>query len=85
MAFSSTKDMDVAVGSMRLTGGTFTNTGGGTGGAIPTGLQRIYMMKLQHVAAAVVARAPAFTITNVDPVTITTVANTGGIWMAWGV
>tara|TARA_R110002020_G_scaffold403374_1_gene613516 strand:- start:1599 stop:1859 length:261 start_codon:yes stop_codon:yes gene_type:complete len=41
MAFSYTVDGSSVVGSQRNTWGTFTNTGGGTGGAITTGLLAI--------------------------------------------
>ena len=87
MAFSFTKTFECPVGAHRMTGGTFTNAGGTSGGDISTGLQKVDQLWLQQKAAAVVADAPAVseTFPVVDPVTIVTTANACGYWFAIGV
>lgn len=87
MAFAFTKDAEYVAGSTRITKGTFTSTGGSTGGDIYTGLQKVYGMKLQQKGTAVVASDPAVneTLPVSDPVTIVTAANAAGYWMAFGV
>lgn len=86
MAFSFTKTFECPVGAARVTGGTFTNTGGDTGGDIYVGLQKVHQVWLQQKGDAVVASAPVVneTFPVVDPVTIVTAANACGYWFAIG-
>ena len=86
MAFSFTKVGDTVTGSHRTTYGTFTNTGGTTGGAIYTGLQHVSGMLLQEGGAAVVADRSSANATYPvkDPITIVTTATASGYWEAWG-
>lgn len=87
MAFAYTIEDRENMGDTWKVWGTFTNTGGGTGGDIKTGLKKVYYMKLQHTAAAVVADAPVcdetFPLSSGD-VTIVTTADADGIWEAFG-
>ena len=87
MAFSFTKTTEFPNGNTRITGGTFANAGGSTGGDVCTGLQKVYGILLQHKGSGVVATEPKanYTFPGVDPVTIVTTANTNGWWLAWGV
>jgi hypothetical protein len=73
-------------GDLRVARGTFTNTGGDTGGDIVTGLSQVFDVTLTHTGAAVVASAPVVneTIPCSGTVTIVTVADTTGIWVAKG-
>jgi hypothetical protein len=88
MAFAYTKDIDTNIGSLRMTGGTFTSSGGGVGGDIKTGLNQILDFQIQHKAAAVVASAPVYNatlpLTGGAVVPIVTVADTVGRWKAFG-
>lgn len=86
MAFSFTKDNEIVAGGTRITYGTYTSAGGTAGGDIYTGLQKVYGMKLQQKGTAVVASHPVLneTLPMNDPVTVVTVANGAGYWMAWG-
>jgi hypothetical protein len=86
MAFTFSKDTEGVAGDMRVTGGTFTNTGGSTGGNIYTGLQKVVGMHLQHGGSATVADMPSVneTLPVVDPVTIVTTASKNGFWFAYG-
>ena len=86
MAFAFTRTNDTVEGNLRFSYGTYTNTGGSTGGDIYTGLQKADGLVLQQNGAAVVASQAVVneTFPKADPVTIVTVANGTGYWMAWG-
>ena len=86
MAFAFTKNNETVAGDLRFTSGTFTNTSGGTGGNIYTGLQQVHGVILQHNSSAVVADQPVLneTFPMQDPVTIVTTADADGYWQAWG-
>lgn len=86
MAFAFTKTDEVPFGAQRATMGTYTSSGGSTGGDIYTGLQKVNQIILQPKGAAVVAAAPVAneTFPVVDPVTIVTGADEAGYWMAIG-
>ena len=86
MSFSANKDKDFVAGDLRVTSGTFTNTGGSTGGSVYTGLQKVYGGWLQHGGSAVVADKPSIvTLPTSDPMTIVTTATKNGWWFAFGV
>ena len=87
MAFAFTITEQTFEGNKKVVRGTFTNTGGSTGGDINTGLSNCTGARLQHTAAAVVASAPV--INETFPVaggalTIVTVADTTGVYEAEG-
>jgi len=87
MVFTST-DTDRGVrGNKRVVTGTYTNTGGSTGGEIVTGLKRIEHLSLVQTGAAVTTGAPVanetFPLDSGD-VTIVTDADADGIWEAVG-
>ena len=86
MAFTYTKDNETVQGDVRISSGTYTSAGGSTGGNIYTGLQKVNGMLLQQNSTGVVASQPVLneTFPMADPVTIVTVANGTGYWMAWG-
>ena len=86
MTFAYTIDKQTVFGDQEVAMGTFTNSDGGTGGDIITGLKRITNVTLQHTGAAVVASAPVVneTMPCDGTVTIVTVANAAGIWIAYG-
>ena len=76
-------------GATAVSWGTFTNTSGSTGGDIDTGLKVVENMTLTHTGGSVVISDLVvnedFT-TTVDgtAVTIVTVADVDGIWLAYG-
>jgi len=86
MAFSSTKEVESVFDNRRYTFGTFTNSGGGTGGDIRTGLEQIEQLIVQPkgtaVAAAHCVTSESFPVR--DGVTIVTGANVCGYWFAFG-
>lgn len=87
MAFASAITEKFVIGDRRLHIGTFTNTSGTAGGNIDTGLEECQSLILQHTGSAVVASAPVVNETlPVDgaAVTIVTVADADGIWVAVG-
>lgn len=86
MAFAFTKTFDTVVGSKRIHGGTYTSTGGSTGGNIYTGLGKVDSFTLTQKGAAVVATKAVVneTLPLADPITIVTVANGAGYWKAIG-
>lgn len=89
MAFSYTIDSSISEvrGTKRRTSGTFTNADSSTGGDIDTGLEMCEKLILQHTGTAVVASAPVVNETlpvDGSAVTIVTVANASGIWIAEG-
>lgn len=74
-------------GGRKVVFGTFTNTGGSTGGDISTGLTRVDAIFLTHTGSSVVASAPVVNETlplRGSAVTIVTVADADGNWMALG-
>ena len=88
MAFSFAVTGHDTVGSQLEIRGTFASSGGSTGGDILTGLHNCTSLVLQHTGAAVVASAPV--VNETFPVaggamTIVTVADASGIWIAKGV
>lgn len=87
MAFAFTKDTEGVMGDRRCTGGTFTSSGGGTGGDIYTGLQKVDGLVLQQGGNAVVASQAVVneTFPKADPITIVSAANATGWWWAFGV
>jgi len=86
MAFSSTITATFVAGSKRIAFGTFTNASGDTGGDITTGLAVVDAMWLQYSGTAVVADAPVIneTFPLTTAVTIVTVDNADGYWIAIG-
>ena len=87
MVFTSTITSRESDGSLAKVVGTFTNTSGSTGGEVETGLKTVIGFQLQHTGSAVVASAPvaneSFPLQGGD-VTIVTVADTNGVWIAIG-
>jgi len=86
MAFSFTKDNESVAGDIRVTGGTFTNAGGSTGGDIRTGMGKTQGMILQQKGSAVIASQAVVneTFPLGDPLTIVTASDTSGYWLAFG-
>lgn len=90
MAFTSSinnNGVPEFLGRLKCVHGTFANTGGSTGGEVVTGLRKVYALILQHTGAAVVASAPVVNETmpfDGSSLTIVTVADTSGTWMAIG-
>jgi len=87
MAFASeVVGHPLPLGDLYLVRGTFTNTGGGTGGDIETGLSVVEDLHVQEKGAAVVSN----TVVNEDfplnggSVTIVTAADVDGRWIALG-
>lgn len=89
MAFTYTKTTDPVefIGRKKISYGTYTSSGGGTGGDIDTGLEVCENLQLQPKGSAVVANQPAV---NEDmpiagsAVTIVTTADEVGTWIALG-
>ena len=81
MSLTQTKVMDNAVGSMRMTGGTFT--GSGTSGDLYTGLQKVAFVYLQPTSTVSPAEQCTIneTLPATDPVTIG--FTTGGVTGYW--
>lgn len=92
MAFASTIDTPnnspVVVGNVKMSWGTYTSSGGGTGGDIDTGLDICDCLQLQPKGSSVVADMPAVNETLPglagSAVTIVTTANEVGTWFAIG-
>jgi hypothetical protein len=87
MAFASAVSEISVFGNKRIVWGTYTNTGGSTGGDIATGLNKVDTIKLQPTGAAVVASAPSVNETlplSSGDVTIVNTANEVGQWVAFG-
>jgi hypothetical protein len=85
MAVTQTKKLDNAVGSMRMTAGTFT--GSGTSGSLYTGLQKTAFVYLQPTSAVSPAEQCTVntTLPAVDPITIGfTTGGVAGYWFAIG-
>ena len=87
MAFSYTILGQTVFGNKRVVYGTFANAGGSTGGDIATGLDVCENITLQHTGSAVVASAPVanetFPLAG-GVVTVVTVADTNGLFTAFG-
>ncbi len=66
--------------------GTFTNSDGGTGGDIETGLRTVYFIKLTHTGSTAATNAPVVneTLPCTGTVTIVTDADFSGTWIAIG-
>lgn len=88
MAFTSTITSKTKIfGSMQKKWGTFTNTGGSTGGDINTGLTSVESINLTYSGSSVVASAPVVNETlpaDGSAITIVTVADADGYWEAIG-
>ena len=89
MAFAYTKINQGSMGDKLWAFGSFVSSGGGTGGDVYTGLQRVNGMMLTSAGTAVTADAPAIneTFTQAglaDGITIVTTANASGYWFAFG-
>jgi len=87
MAFTSTVSGTTVFGDKVIKWGTFTNTGGSTGGDIATGLDAVDFIKLQHTGAAVTADDPSVYETlplASGDVTIVTTGDADGYWWAFG-
>lgn len=90
MAFTSNVTYQNVVGNERELRGTYTNTGGSTGGDIRTGLGEVRSLTLQPKGAAVSADASVvnetFPLVNqYGDVTIVTPADEDGEWIAKGI
>lgn len=88
MAFESAITFEMNLeGNRKIVFGTFTNGSSDTGGNIATGLSLVEVIQLSHSGSAVVASAPVVNETlplSSGAVTIVTVANADGFWMAVG-
>lgn len=87
MAFTSAISKKTIFGDLRVHFGTYTNTGGSTGGDITTGLKQIFHIKLQPTGSAVVANCPVINETlplQLDGVTVVNTADEDGLWIAYG-
>lgn len=87
MAFTSAVSGSTVFGNKRVTFGTYTNTGGSTGGDINAGMVTVQSMYLTAGGAAVVADAPTLNETLPiagSAVTIIATADTTGFWLAIG-
>ena len=87
MAFASAVTDKTVFGNKRVHFGTYTASGGGTGGDIATGLQQVHSIMLTATGSSIVADAP--TVNETLPlvggdVTVICTANTTGVWMAIG-
>ena len=88
MAFASAiTERNLIFGSKKITRGTYTSSASGTGGDIDTGLDSCEQIFLQPGGSAVKASAPVVneTLPAVgSAITIVTVADEVGTWMAIG-
>ena len=91
MAFAYTVNaapQNTIFGNKRIASGTWTNTGGSTGGAIATGLALAEQVILQLTGASAGALAPSVNETlpkAAGSVTIVSNANDTGNWIAIGI
>jgi len=86
-AFASAIKGRSVFGNKRVTWGTFTPSGGSTGGDINTGLRRCESILLQYGGAAAITDAAVVNETlpcSGAAVTIVTVADKAGTWIAIG-
>ena len=88
MVFVSNETDRGVRGNKRVVSGTYTNTGGSTGGEIVTGLRRIEHLSLTQTGSAVTTGAPVthetFPFDGGD-ITIVTDADADGIWEVSGI
>lgn len=86
-AFAYTVEDKTVFGNKRVHTGTYTPSGGSTGGDIVTGLNHVDFISLQTTGSAVSADHPSanetFPLAS-GTVTIVTTANKAGIWLAVG-
>lgn len=80
MAFAYTAEVGDASGK-GITVGTYTNTGGSTGGAIDTGLNTVLYFNSNNNTQSITTNQVAI---SGGTVTLTTVANEDGQWIAYG-
>ena len=88
MAFTSTIIRSYSVGNGKRAFGTYTNTGGSTGGNIITGLATIENLELQPKGTSISANQPVVNETfplNIDGITVVTSADEVGYWTAEGI
>ncbi len=90
MAFAYTVDRQDVFGARRIKYGTYTNSGGGTGGTINTGLDTVETFLMQPTGASVSANQPVvngtFPITaDKGAVVVVNSSNELGTWFAIGV
>jgi len=86
-AFASTISGRISCGNKFLVYGTYTASGGSTGGDITTGLGTILAIHLQAGGSSVVADAPTLNETlplKADGATAIVTADTTGYWWAIG-
>lgn len=87
MAFASTITDKGVIGDIRYAYGTYTSTGGSTGGNVDTGLTTCEQIQLQPKGTGVATNAPVanetFPVAG-DAVTIVTDSNEAGYWYAIG-
>lgn len=87
MAFASTITDKGVIGDLRYAYGTYTSSGGSTGGDIDTGLTTCEFIDLQSKGSGVATNAPVVNETLPvagSAVTIVTDANEAGYWYAIG-
>lgn len=88
MAFSSavTSPIGTVFGNKRVVFGSYTNTGGSTGGSVSTGLDQVDVFFMQPTGTVVSANQPVVngTYPIAGSVTIVTSANETGVWIAAG-
>ena len=85
--FASAVTMKTVFGDKRVTMGTYTASGGSTGGDITTGLTRVEAFFASATGSSIVADAPTANETFpmvTGAVTLICTANTTGMWMAIG-
>lgn len=88
-AFASARLLSEAIvfGNKKVAIGTFTPSGGSTGGDIDTGLNVVEMLLLTHSGASAVASSPSVNETYPaagSAMTIVTTADSAGYWLAIG-
>ena len=90
MAFTTTinnNGVPNIVGTKKIVTGTFTNTGGSTGGDIDTGLKLVEFFDAKPTGASVTANEITLNETfpaSTNEITIVTGANVDGVWIAYG-
>lgn len=89
MAFSAAITEQTVFGNKIIKYGTYTNSGGGTGGDITTYLSQVDFFELQPKGSSVVANNPVVNETfplrnDTGAVTIVTTADEVGYWFAMG-
>lgn len=83
MAFSFTVNLQSPDGcGVGITTGTYTNTGGSTGGVINTGFNKVYYFDANCMTSQ--AGEMNYCLVDGASVTLTTVADEDGQWMAIG-